>query len=159
MKRIGSKEEAARNSALPAIEVRQGPKRTLYSFAIDGKMLSEFTTVSRVRRPEASAIEGYQRPEVLSHIAEIRDYLEAGDPMIPNAVVVAFDQRVRFEPASTARTEGPKYTRVGSLVIPVHRTSMTRTARVDRRRTTAHCRYSSGPHRELPHLRRGLHHW
>ena len=109
-----------RELRLPAIEVRQGPKRTLYSFAIDGKMLSEFTTVSRVRRPEASAIEGYQRPEVLSHIAEIREYLEAGDPMIPNAVVVAFDQRVRFEPASTARTEGPKYTRVGSLVIPVH---------------------------------------
>ena len=109
-----------RELRLPAIEVRQGPKRTLYSFAIDGKMLSEFTTVSRVRRPEASAIEGYQRPEVLSHIAEIREYLEAGDPMIPNAVVVAFDRRVRFEPASSARTEGPKYTRVGSLVIPVH---------------------------------------
>ena len=83
-------------------------------------MLSEFTTVSRVRRPEASAIKGYQRPEVLSHIAEIREYLEAGNPMIPNAVVVAFDRRVRFEPASTARDEGPKYTRIGSLVIPVH---------------------------------------
>lgn len=115
-----AREQRPRELRLHAIEVRQGPKRTLYSFAIDGKMLSEFTTVSRVRRPEASAIEGYQRPEVLSHIAEIREYLEAGDPMIPNAVVVAFDQRVRFEPASTARTEGPKYTRVGSLVIPVH---------------------------------------
>jgi len=109
-----------RELRLPAIEVRQGPKRTLYSFAIDGKMLSEFTTVSRIRRPEASAIKGYQRPEVLTHIAEIRDYLQTGDPMIPNAVVVAFDQRVRFEPASAAQVKGPKYTRVGSLVIPVH---------------------------------------
>jgi DGQHR domain-containing protein len=114
------RKKKTRELRLPAIEVRQGPKRTLYSFAIDGKILSEFTTVSRVRRPEASAIKGHQRPEVLSHISEIRDYLQTGDPMIPNAVVVAFDQRVRFEPASTARTERPKYTRVGSLVIPVH---------------------------------------
>src|SRR5438132_988211 len=103
---------------LPALEVKQGPMRTLYSFAIDGKTLSEFTTVSRVRRREASAIEGYQRPEVLSHIAEIRDYLEANNPMIPNAVVVAFDRRVRFEPASAGRGE-PGYSRAGSLIIPV----------------------------------------
>jgi DGQHR domain-containing protein len=104
---------------LHAIEVKQGPKRTLYSFAIDGKTLSEFTTVSRVRRQEAAAIEGYQRPEVLSHISEIRDYLETEDPMIPNAVVVAFDRRVRFEPASPARGSEPGYSRLGSLVIPV----------------------------------------
>src|SRR5690348_15492644 len=95
-----------RELRLPAIEVRQGPKRTLYSFAIDGKMLSEFTTVSRVCRPEASTIEGHQRPEVLSHIAEIREYLEAGEPMIPNAVVVAFDQRVRFEPLQSPELKG-----------------------------------------------------
>jgi hypothetical protein len=35
---------------------------------------------------------------VLSHISEIRDYLESDNPMIPNAIVVAFDRRVRFEP-------------------------------------------------------------
>src|SRR4051812_48047783 len=99
-KRSIATRKQGRELRLHAIEVRQGPKRTLYSFAIDGKTLSEFTTVSRVRRQEAAAIEGYQRPEVLSHIAEIRDYLETDDPMIPNAVVVAFDRRVRFEPAS-----------------------------------------------------------
>jgi DGQHR domain-containing protein len=113
-----SRAKSPRELRLPALEVRQGPKRTLYCFAIDGKTLSEFTTVSRVRRPEAAAIEGYQRPEVLSHIAEIRDYLEANDPMIPNSVVVAFDRRVRFEPASAGRGE-PGYSRAGLLIIPV----------------------------------------
>jgi DGQHR domain-containing protein len=107
---------------LPAIEVKQGPKRTLYSFAIDGKTLSEFTTVSRVRRPEASAIEGYQRPEVLSHISEIRDYLETNDPMIPNAVVVAFDGRVRFEPTPSGTRSQVGFSRLGTLIIPVHET-------------------------------------
>lgn len=48
---------------LPAIEISQGHKRRLYTFAVDGKQLPLFSTVSRVRR-ENRAIEGYQRPEV-----------------------------------------------------------------------------------------------
>ena len=59
----------------PALELRQG-RRVLYSFAADGKELPRFSAVSRIRRDEAAAIEGYQRPEVLSHIAAIRRYLE-----------------------------------------------------------------------------------
>jgi DGQHR domain-containing protein len=103
---------------LPALEIRQGPNRVLYSFAVDGKMLPLFTTVSRIQRHEAQKVKGYQRPEVLRHIAEIRDYLESPDPMIPNAVVVAFDQRVSFQ-AADVQPFGPGYCRVGTLVIPV----------------------------------------
>jgi DGQHR domain-containing protein len=102
---------------LPAIEVRQGPNRTLYSFAVDGKQLPTFATVSRVHRDEQAEIQGYQRPEVLSHIASIRRYLESTDPMIPNALVIAFDKRVRFEP-SARRVRG-SYSTPGVLVIPV----------------------------------------
>src|SRR5262245_8608810 len=99
---------------LPALEVRQGPGRTLYSFAVEGKLVHEFAAVSRVRRDE-QGLSGYQRPEVLSHIAEIRNYLESESPMVPNAVVVAFDSRVRFEPGSGVQNE---YSRPGVLVIP-----------------------------------------
>jgi len=109
--------EAVTTMRLPALEVAQGPNRRLYSFAVDGKLLSQFTTVSRVRRGLKSSIEGYQRPEVLSHIAEIRAYLESENPMIPNAVVVAFDRRVTFEPAEGLA--GMEYSRFGTLVIPV----------------------------------------
>src|SRR6266487_1177745 len=83
---------------LPALEVRQGNGRILYSFAVDGKQLPSFAAVSRIRREGDAEIEGYQRPEVLSHIASIRRYLETDAPMIPNALVVAFDKRVQFEP-------------------------------------------------------------
>jgi DGQHR domain-containing protein len=102
----------------PAIEVRQSPRRALYSFAVDGKLLSAFTTVSRIHRDDAQALGGYQRPEVFSHIAEIREYIESDSPMIPNAIVVAFDKRVRFEP-SDVQLLGPAYTRVGTLIITV----------------------------------------
>jgi DGQHR domain-containing protein len=101
----------------PALEVRQGPRRVLYSFAVDGKLLPQFTTISRLHRDDESGLGGYQRPEVLSHIAEIRDYIESADPMIPNAIVVAFDKRVHFEPAAGATSA--VYSRLGTLVIPI----------------------------------------
>src|SRR5262245_48968289 len=103
---------------VPAIEVKQGANRLLYSFAIDGKLISNFATVSRIRREEGKSLSGYQRPEVLSHIAEIRNYLETESPMIPNAVVIAFDTRIRFEPSSES-VSTIAYTKVGTLIIPI----------------------------------------
>lgn len=102
---------------LPALEIRQGRERRLYTFAIDGKKLALFTTVSRVRRDQR-VIEGYQRPEVLAHVGAIRSYIESGSPMIPNAIVVAFDTRVRFEPTGQADTQ-VSYVTPGVLVIPI----------------------------------------
>jgi DGQHR domain-containing protein len=103
---------------LPAIEIRQGPSRTLYSFAVDGKLIPDFATVSRIRRDDQHQLDGYQRPEVLSHIKQIRTYLESEDPLLPNAIVIAFDNRVRFE-AADVQPFGQAFTRMGVLLIPV----------------------------------------
>lgn len=110
-----SQVEAGDELRLPALQVRQAPTRTLYSFAVDGKQLPQFATVSRIHRDPNAGVQGYQRPEVLSHIAAIRKYLESDDPMIPNAIVIAFDKRVVFEPAGPAGG----YTQAGTLVIPL----------------------------------------
>lgn len=101
---------------LPALEVKQR-KRRLYQFAVDGKRLAEFASVSRVRRDECSRIHGYQRPEALAHIRAIRTYLETSDALMPNALVVAFDRRVRFEPSDGQGATGPA--RIGTLIIPI----------------------------------------
>jgi DGQHR domain-containing protein len=102
---------------VPALEIRQGPNRTLYSFAVDGKQLPRFTTISRIHRDDTAHIQGYQRPEVLSHISAIRRYLESPDPMIPNALVVSFDSRVRFEPQPATDSTG--FAKQGMLIIPI----------------------------------------
>src|SRR2546425_7982792 len=81
---------------LPAIEVQQTRRRKLYPFAVDGKRLPLFAAISRLHRDHEEQLFGYQRPEVLAHVAGIRLYLESADPMLPNAIVVAFDSRVRF---------------------------------------------------------------
>ena len=102
---------------LPALEVRQTRRRKLYSFAVDGKCLHLFASVSRLHRNRAARLGGYQRPEVIAHVAGIRSYLESKDPMLPNAIVVAFDSRVRFKPSR--RSSANVYSRSGELVIPI----------------------------------------
>jgi DGQHR domain-containing protein len=108
----------SRHLRLPALEIRQSNNRTLYCFAVDGKLLPSFTTISRLRRMPDSQLQGYQRPEVISHIAEIRRYLESPDPMIPNAIVVAFNRKVQFHvsPLSDRIAAG---TRMGTIIIPI----------------------------------------
>ena len=101
---------------IPAIEVRQSKQQVLYTFAVDGKLVHRFATVSRVRRDDAGQLSGYQRPEVLSHIDEIKNYVESQSPLIPNAIVLAFDSRVRFESSTQL---GSGYSRPGDLVIPI----------------------------------------
>lgn len=98
---------------LPAIQIRQSPDRCLYSFAVDGKRLPEIASISRVSRDADHVIQGYQRPEVASHISEIRRYVESESPMIPNALVVAFDERVHFEATPDAGVG------MGILCIPI----------------------------------------
>lgn len=103
---------------LPALQIRQGPRRVLYTFAVDGKRLPSFAAVSRVHRDSGATIQGYQRPEVLSHIAAIRKYIESANPLIPNALVIAFDERVLFEPNPQTSNQ-VSYATPGVLVIPI----------------------------------------
>lgn len=104
---------------VPALQVQQG-ERQIYCFAIDGKRLLDFTAVSRVKRSGEGALDGYQRPEVLSHIRAIRRYVESPGALLPNAVVLAFDSRVRFE--AGRRRSKVEYSTMGELVIPVDET-------------------------------------
>jgi DGQHR domain-containing protein len=101
-----------------SLRIQQGPKRCIFMFAVDGKLLHRFAGVSRVRRGSAGDLAGYQRSEVLSHISEIRGYLESEDPMIPNALVVAFDDRVRFEPMPDTNISNT-FVIPGTLIIPL----------------------------------------
>ncbi len=105
---------------LPCLRVLQG-ERALYSFAVDGKRLHDFATVAWVSRGEDAEIAGYQRPEVLKHVKGIQRYLEKPGPLLPNAIVIAFDDRVRFEPTPGA-TADVAYASAGTLVVPVDET-------------------------------------
>jgi DGQHR domain-containing protein len=116
-KTTAERDTTTRELRVPALQIQQGPNRRLYLFGIDGKELPTFAAISRVHRDDGAQVQGYQRPEVLAHIAEIRRYLESEDPLVPNALVIAFDNRVRFEPSVT--DSDLSYSVPGTLVIPI----------------------------------------
>lgn len=116
-KRQSRGKDAATRLSFPALKIRQSKGRWLYSFAIDGKLLPKVATVSRIHRND-EVVAGYQRPEVVAHIAEIREYLESESPMIPNAIVVAFDSRVKFK-RTPAGGGGNAQVTMGTITIPL----------------------------------------
>lgn len=99
---------------VPAIEFHQNGN-LLYTFIINGKKISLFASISRIKRGEQHELAGYQRPQVISHIGEIRHYLESQNAMIPNAIVIAFDERVKFIKAEANGSDNG----FGHLEIPV----------------------------------------
>ena len=99
---------------VPAIEYRQNDN-LLYAFIINGKKISLFASIARIKRDIEHELAGYQRPQIISHIGEIRHYLETPNPMIPNAIVIAFNNRVRFTKTENSDTESG----LGYLEIPI----------------------------------------
>lgn len=100
---------------LPAIRIRQGDE-FIYAFGVDGKIIPSFAAVSKAHR-DGETLEGYQRPEVISHIRAIRRYLESEGSLLPNAIVLAFDTRVSFKPS--AGEQAVDYATTGTLRIPI----------------------------------------
>ena len=102
---------------LPALEVTQAPGVAMYLFAVDGKLLGQFASVAQIRREGPDCLlRGYQRTRVARHITEIRRYLDSPGALLPNALTIAFDDRVRFEPLPLPAAV--PYARFGELLIP-----------------------------------------
>ncbi|MFD1188089.1 DGQHR domain-containing protein DpdB [Pontibacter rugosus] len=101
---------------LPALAFYQGEGRKLFTFAVEGKKLREFATISRISRQDDKKLLGYQRPEVASHIANITKYLKSENPMLPNSIVVAFDDVVDF---ISLTSDNGTSVQAGILKIPV----------------------------------------
>ncbi len=55
---------------------------------MNGKDIYKFATISRISRSENGNLSGYQRPEALSHINEIKEYLESNNAILPNPIEV-----------------------------------------------------------------------
>lgn len=54
---------------VPALRIRQGEERQLYSLAIEGKQISKIAAISRIRRGEENLV-GYQRQKYVTIFAK-----------------------------------------------------------------------------------------
>src|SRR4051812_39115952 len=83
---------------LNALRIQQRTDVPLYVFGINGRIVHRFAAVDPAERDSDGVLQGYQRERVKSHINVIHRYLAQADALLPNALVVAFDETVAFSP-------------------------------------------------------------
>lgn len=88
-----------------AIRAAQSDKHQVLSFAAKASEILKFASIDRISRDEKGALKGFQRPQITSHIHEIRDYLKSDDAVLPNPIVVAFTKDVQIKEMSGGRVE------------------------------------------------------
>lgn len=102
---------------LNGLRIQQRDDVPLYVFGVDGRMVHRFAAVDSAARGTDGVLQGYQRDRVKSHINQIFRYLEGEDAILPNAIVVAFDERVEF--TATPGIVGSEWGTLGRLEIPL----------------------------------------
>jgi DNA sulfur modification protein DndB len=80
-----------RTIKLNALKVLSQNEREIYSMAMKSQDLVAMSHVLHASRNEKMEVVAYQRPEMVSHIKEIAEYLKTVDALLPNAVVVAMN--------------------------------------------------------------------
>lgn len=74
----------------------------IFSFAAPAADILRFSEIERIGRSDDGNLKGFQRHQISSHIKEIRDYLSRDDALLPNAVIIAFIDGIKWR----ARGEG-----------------------------------------------------
>ena len=81
-----------------AVKARQSEAHNVLCFAATAEDVLRFSTIDRIGRDGEGRLSGFQRPQIASHIREIKDYLEKPDAVLPNPIVVAFTRGIKVVP-------------------------------------------------------------
>ena len=83
---------------ITGIRTPQSSRHTVVSFHARPEDIHRIASIDRIGRSERGELSGFQRPQIASHIREIRDYLMKQDSVLPNPIVVAFTDGVYVTP-------------------------------------------------------------
>lgn len=73
-----------------AVGAKQSINARVFTFAAKASDILATCEISRAGRTKGGKLFGFQRPQIATHIQEIRDYLQTPEAVLPNAVVVGF---------------------------------------------------------------------
>jgi DGQHR domain-containing protein len=79
------------------VRAKQSSTHDVITIAACARDVLRFARIDRAGRSTTGILTGFQRPQIASHINEIRDYLQADDAVLPNAIVVAFVDNVEVK--------------------------------------------------------------
>lgn len=112
---------AKKEIVIRALHTTQGQGLDVYAFFIKGADIVRVADISRVDRDESEVLKGFQRPEIRSHVRGIVDYLNQGDVLFPNAIILAMSPQVRFTASRGTRPTGDEgLAQAGTLTIPIN---------------------------------------
>lgn len=100
-----------------AMRIVQPSGREVFAFPSTAAQILEIAIVPRIGRDGNERLIGYQRPELAKHISSIQEYLEDDDAVLPNTIVIAFSEGVRFTPHGV-RGEHNGAAEFGTLRVP-----------------------------------------
>ena len=103
-----------------ALRVEQDRSHPLYLFTLTSEDLRRVADISRLSRNEAGTLVGYQRAEVNRHIRNIVEYLDSGDVLFPNSLILALPSSVRFRRLRNSKA-ADRHAEAGTIEIPVPR--------------------------------------
>lgn len=102
---------------LRAVRAEQGDGVDVFSFFMRGADVLRIADISRVHRDEVDELKGFQRKEIQNHVKGIVEYLDRGNVIFPNAIIIAFQTDVDFK---QSRGPSPDGAVSGTISIPVN---------------------------------------
>jgi DGQHR domain-containing protein len=112
---------AKKEIVVRALRTTQGEGLDVYAFFIQGSDIVRVADISRVERDESEVLKGFQRPEIRTHVKGIADYLNQGNVLFPNAIILAMSPAVHFSAARGTKPTGDQgIAQAGTLTIPVY---------------------------------------
>lgn len=69
----------------------------VFSFVATAKNIQEIARIDRAARSLDGTLRGFQRPQILNHIREIKTYLAGDEALLPNPIVIAFTEGVTIQ--------------------------------------------------------------
>lgn len=110
-----------RELVVRALHTTQGEGMDVYAFFIKGGDIVRVADISRIERDSADELKGFQRPEIRQHVKGIVDYLNQGEVLFPNAIILALAPDVKFVASRGSKPTGDtRVSESGTLTLPLY---------------------------------------
>ena len=103
-----------------ALRTTQGKDTPVFSFFMPGGDITRIADISRVERDETDSLKGFQRREIRDHVRAITQFLNQGDVLFPNAIILAISPEVKFSASRGPKPKGlADVSQQGTLEVPI----------------------------------------
>lgn len=111
----------AQTLVVRALHTTQGNGLHVYAFFIKGGDIVRVADISRIHRDAEDVLRGFQRPEIRQHVKGIVEYLNQGQVLFPNAIILAMSPDVKFAASRGSRPSGDaRVSESGTLTLPIY---------------------------------------